>query len=509
MSEQYEIRQWQKYEGENWWKWGVWLEGSDEALDRVEFVEWTLDPTFPNPVRRVTNRLDKFKLDTAGWGSFPIRARVHTRDGSVHTLNHDLVLESDEPSPVMRSAEKTSQSLWGPLENRYSSERPRKLLALDGGGIRGVLTLQVLIRMEEMLAEKSGQGENFRLCNFFDYIAGTSTGAIIAAGLAIGKSARFLSEFYKEVGPAMFEKAFILNRLKNLYKSEPLTNKLKEVFGQDTTLDSERLKCLLLVVTRNVTTDSPWPISSNPYAKYNDPKREDRNTKVPLWQLVRASTAAPVFFPPEIVQWDPSDPSKAFVFEDGGLTPYNNPSFLIARMATYPAYKLGWKTGEKNLLVMSVGTGSAPRVDTEVYSGGKNAFSNLVSFPAALMYGAAVDQDINCRIIGRCIHGGEYDKELGWCDTAIDRELGDLISRDGGVPISIDQDLGRQFLYARYNAELSSNWLARRGLGDIDPSTVAQLDSVAHIDDLVRVGQALAKEVKIEHFCLDRFGQFY
>lgn len=68
------------------------------------------------------------------------------------------------------------QPSWGHLETRYGGEpRPRKLLALDGGGIRGVLTLQVLIRMEELLAEKSGQGDNFRLCNFFDYIGGTST----------------------------------------------------------------------------------------------------------------------------------------------------------------------------------------------------------------------------------------------------------------------------------------------------------------------------------------------
>jgi hypothetical protein len=401
-------------------------------------------------------------------------------------------------------------SLWGHLEKRYATQQPRKLLALDGGGIRGVLTLQVLIRMEELLAEKSGQGENFRLCNFFDYIGGTSTGAIIAAGLAIGKSAKWLSEFYKEVGPAMFEKSFILKRLKNLYKSEPLAEKLKEVFGENTTLDSDKLKCLLLVVTRNVSTDSPWPISTNPYAKYNAPGRPDRNTKIPLWQLVRASTAAPVFFPPEIVEWDPNDPSKAFLFEDGGLTPYNNPAFLIARMATYPAYKLGWKTGEKNLLVMSVGTGSAPKVDAEVYSGGKNAFSNLVNFPAALMYGAQVDQDINCRIIGRCIHGGEFDKELGRCDTQIDREIGDLVARgDDSALVPISEDSGRQFLYARYNAELSTSWLAKRGLGEVDPASVAQLDSVDHIGDLVRVGQALAKEVKLEHFALERFGQFY
>jgi patatin-like phospholipase len=396
-------------------------------------------------------------------------------------------------------------SLWGHLENRFGSQRPRKLLALDGGGIRGVLTLQVLIKMEKLLAEKSGQGENFRLCNFFDYIGGTSTGAIIAAGLAIGKSAQFLSDFYQDVGPAMFEKAFILKRLKHLYKSEPLTEKLQEVYGKNTTLASDALKCLLLVVTRNVTTDSPWPISSNPYAKYNAPDRLDRNSQIPLWQLVRASTAAPVFFPPEVVQWDPNDPARAFLFEDGGLTPYNNPAFLIARMATHPAYKLSWPTGEKNLLVMSLGTGSAPTVDADVYSGGKNAFSNLVSFPGALMYGSAVDQDINCRIIGRCIHGGEYDKELGRCDTEIDREVGDLVDRSDPVP----EDLGRQFTYARYNAELSRSWLDKRGLKDVDPAKVSQLDSIAAIPDLIRVGEAVAEEVKIEHFRLDHFGQFY
>jgi hypothetical protein len=400
-------------------------------------------------------------------------------------------------------------SSWGHLENRYGGEpRPRKLLALDGGGIRGVLTLQVLIRMEDLLREQSGQGENFRLCNFFDYIGGTSTGAIIAAGLALGKSARWLSEFYKEVGPAMFEKAFILRRLKNLYKSEPLTDKLKDVFGEQTTLGSDALKCLLLVVTRNVSTDSPWPISSNPFAKYNAIDRKDCNTQIPLWQLVRASTAAPVFFPPEIVAWDPNDPSKAFLFEDGGLTPYNNPAFLLARMATYPAYKLGWQTGEDKLLVMSVGTGSAATVDANME--GKNAFSNLVSFPSALMYGSQVDQDINCRVVGRCIHGGEFDGKLGRCDTEIDREIGDLVPRDSnGAAIPISTDLGRQFLYARYNAELSTRWLASRGLSDVNPASVAKLDSIAHIDDLVRVGQALAQEVKLEHFALERFGQFY
>lgn len=392
---------------------------------------------------------------------------------------------------------------WGHLEKRFGEKtqgRPRRLLALDGGGIRGVLTLQVLIRMEELLRERSGQGDAFRLCNFFDYIGGTSTGAIIAAGLAIGMSAQELSDFYIATGPKMFEKAFVLERLRHLYKKEPLTEELKKTFGAKTDLGANRLKCLLLVVTRNVSTDSPWPISSNPFARYNHPARKDCNLQIPLWQLVRASTAAPVFFPPEILQWDPKETSRTFLFEDGGLTPYNNPGFLIARMATQEPYGLSWKTGENHLLVMSVGTGSAAKSSTDL--SGKNAFSNLVSFPGALMYGAQVDQDINCRTVGRCVHG-----------ASIDRELGDLIPRRGAgderraVPLS--EDLGRAFLYARYNAELSEQWLAERGLGKIDPAKVAQLDSVEYVPDLVRVGRALAQEVKLEHFALERFGQFY
>ena len=385
-------------------------------------------------------------------------------------------------------------SVWGTLTGRYEGQPgeespPRKLLALDGGGIRGILSLEVLLKMEQLLAEATGEGENFRLCDFFDYIGGTSTGAIIAAGLARGMSAGELLDFYQQTGPAMFDKAFILNRLKYLYRSEPLADELKQTFEEQTNLLPENLKCLLLVVTRNVTTDSPWPISSNPLAKYDDPLRDDNNLKIPLWHLVRASTAAPVFFAPEVLQWDSEDPAKTFKFVDGGLTPYNNPAFLLWRMATQAPYRLNWKTGERNILVVSVGTGAAPRLDADVYSQ-DNILENVGNLPSALMYGAQVDQDINCRMIGRCIYG-----------DIIDRELGDLIPRDeNGEAIPLSQDRGRAFLYARYNADLSGPGLNSMGLGDIDPTTVSKLDSVDYIDDLRRIGQRVGEEVKLEHF---------
>src|SRR6185295_11893027 len=117
---------------------------------------------------------------------------------------------------------------------------------------------------------------------------------------------------------------------------------------------------LLLIVTRNATTDSAWPLSSNPHALYNRNGRDYQNLLFPLWQVVRASTAAPVFFPPEVIAMQGKEGRKEFVFVDGGTTAYNNPAFLAYKMATEPRYCLGWSTGEKNLLVVSVGTGSAP-----------------------------------------------------------------------------------------------------------------------------------------------------
>lgn len=387
-------------------------------------------------------------------------------------------------------SEEARQPLWGPLWERYREDRPRKMLTLDGGGIRGMITLEILAKIESLLATRTGRGSEFRLCEYFDYFGGTSTGAIIAAGLARGMSARELLEFYKVSGAAMFEKAALLDRLSHLYKRDPLAAKLQEVFGEYSTLEPQHLRSLLLIVTRNVTTDSPWPISSNPMAKYNAPTRKDCNLRIPLWKLVRASTAAPIFFPPEVVSWDESDPKKTFVFIDGGMTPYNNPAFLLFRMATAEPYGLRWSTGERKLLIVSLGTGSAANEAADVLHPNKNLVSNLAGLPAALMDGAAADQDTNCRIVGRCVHG-----------APLDREVGDLIPRDAqGVPIPLHQDLGRAFLYVRYDADLSRKGLDALGLSHVKPENVQRLDSVEYLNELSEVGHAVAKKVSLDHF---------
>ena len=379
-------------------------------------------------------------------------------------------------------------SNWGSLAARYENEQPRKILSLDGGGIRGVLTLEILLELETQLKTELKKDDSFRLSDFFDYVGGTSTGAIIAAGLSRGMSVTELLNFYEEKGEAMFDKAFLLKRVKYFYNDGPLLKELKKTFGEgDIDVKSGGFKSLLLVVTMNRSTDSPWPISNNPNARYNNPNRPDCNLRIPLYQLVRASTAAPAYFRPETLQWDPTNPEKTFVFVDGGVTPYNNPSFLMYRMATQRPYGLNWKTGEKNLLIVSVGTGSAP--SPGVYS---NLLDTLKELPNNLMYAMQVDQDINCRTVGRCIFG-----------SSIDRELGDMIPLDANDEmLSLDSDASRHFSYVRYNANLSEEGLKEMGLGHIDSDDVRQMDSVEYIDKLREVGKKVGgMQVRVkEHF---------
>ena len=379
-------------------------------------------------------------------------------------------------------------SKWGSLEARYATKRPRKILALDGGGIRGVITLQFLAELEAKLKAKLGRGDDFRLSDFYDYFGGTSTGAIIAAGLSIGMRVQELLDFYINKGKNMFDKNFLFKQWKALYESGPLLDMLKQTFGGDTDMDLEngKFRALLTVVTMNRSTDSPWPISNNPDARYNDKNRPDRNSRIKLFQLVRASTAAPVYFPPETLQWDPHNPEKTFVFVDGGVTPYNNPAFLLYRMATQPAYNLNWETGEDKLLITSIGTGSAP-------SAGEyhNLVGSLKGLPNNLMYAMQVDQDINCRTVGRCTFGAPIDKELR-----------DMIPMDAaGNLLPLSPPAGRHFLYMRYNADLGQEALNKLGLENIVSDHVREMDSVKYIGDLQTVGKAAAaSQVSLDHF---------
>jgi uncharacterized protein len=355
----------------------------------------------------------------------------------------------------------------------------KKILALDGGGIRGILTVEILAKIEELLREKSGGGKGFVLADYFDLFAGTSTGGIIAACLCWGMTVDRIRDFYLENGKEMFDKASILKRHRYKFEDEKLSKRLQAEFEAETTLCSEKLKTLLMLVMRNASTDSPWPVSNNPAAKYNDSMRDDCNLNLPLWQLVRASTAAPTYFPPEVVQVG----KREFIFVDGGVTMYNNPAFQAFLMATVEPFNLNWPTGEDQLLVVSVGTGTSPDANADLKPGEMNLLYNASSIPSALMFAALNEQDFLCRVFGKCVAG-----------DPLDREVGDMIGKRGPVQPKL-------FTYVRYNAELTYNGLLGFGLRDIEPKHVQQLDSVEFIEDLQRVGKAVAeRKVKAEHF---------
>lgn len=86
------------------------------------------------------------------------------------------------------------------------------MLALDGGGIRGVMSLEVLAGIQAMLQQKLGRGDDFVLADYFDYVSGTSTGAIIATFISLGWRVEKILQFYRDAGPAMFAKAGFLKR---------------------------------------------------------------------------------------------------------------------------------------------------------------------------------------------------------------------------------------------------------------------------------------------------------
>lgn len=368
-------------------------------------------------------------------------------------------------------------------EARQAPDGPKKLLALDGGGIRGTLTIEILAALESKLRERYGPG--YVLSDFFDYIGGTSTGAVIAAALALGHPVGDIRKKYEALGRRVFKKRFWPLQLRSRYRDGPLRRELVEFFGADRTLGDPELRSLLLIVLHNAVTDSPWPLSSCTQARYNRADRyledsPDRNLDLPLATLIRGSTAAPVYFPPQALRVG----AHRFLFQDGGVTPFNNPALLMFLMATLPEYGLRWPVGEDEMLLVSVGTGSSAAVHpgllaSKVWVGfqGKN-------LPSVFMNGASVGQDLICRSVGRTRSG-----------EPIDVEFGDRVDVTGIGGASY-------FTYLRYNADLSTTALNRAGITKPrEQEGLRKLDNVNYIPQLQTLGWRIGATIELDrHF---------
>jgi hypothetical protein len=258
-----------------------------------------------------------------------------------------------------------SQYLENPIQEK---SKPFRILSLDGGGIRGLVSAYMLLEIEKKLKENNKPP----IREYFDMIAGTSTGSILAAGIALGYPIEELIEIYEKRGLEIFpyQNLFDWGRLKMLFKygisapkfsNEGLINVLKKearfqkqdgsyITIKEVGQDGKSPIVLILAfdtMYRNTTFFTNYHMQREGNRWYN---------KIPLWEICVSSASAPTFFPAyELKHREKSEKEGieedwSFPHVDGGVTA-NNPSLCaIAR-----AIQLGHKLEDISLL--SIGTG--------------------------------------------------------------------------------------------------------------------------------------------------------
>lgn len=206
----------------------------------------------------------------------------------------------------------------------------RKILSIDGGGIKGVFAAAFLAEIEEKIDGTVGE--------YFDLIAGTSTGGIIGIGLGLGISARDLADFYKDAGPNIFEgnqwARFARRWVREKYDSVALRKALEEKFG-DRRLGEAATR--LLIPSQQLETGDIYIYKT---AHHDD---LDTDWRDPAVDVALATSAAPTFFPSTKTPRGPS-------LVDGGLWA-NNPVGLACVEAV--GHRLRWSPGDVRILSIS------------------------------------------------------------------------------------------------------------------------------------------------------------
>lgn len=258
------------------------------------------------------------------------------------------------------------------LEQRLFGSGPKRILSLDGGGVRGILSAGILQEIERRLAIRSGRPD-FRLCEYFDLIGGTSTGSILAAGLAMGKTAAECADLYREIAPDVFNakgKAAGIRRPR--FSAAKLEAALERALG-DHELSSKELKTGLAIFAKRVDTGSAWTLTNNPRSKFWEGSAlgAAANKRLVVRKLVQASAAAPTFFDEVKLTLDNDGAmveNAEGVFVDGAIAGLNNPSVQLLKVATLKSYGFEWPSGEDQILMLSIGTGFwRPRLDATAF----------------------------------------------------------------------------------------------------------------------------------------------
>ena len=225
--------------------------------------------------------------------------------------------------------------------------KARRILSMDGGGIRGLVTCEWLAGVEGALAGAGKPG----LLRSFDLLAGSSTGAVIACGLAIGMSPRDIGALYREHGHAIFPgiAGRLWSRAGRLltqgvsapkYDGKGLEKVLKRVFG-DTTLGQAQVP--LMITSYDTISRTPVMFKSFKAA----------HKAIPMWEACRASAAAPTYFPAHGMKVE----GRNCALIDGGVLA-NNPTACAIAEALRKDAKADIP---QDLVVLSVGSGQHTR----------------------------------------------------------------------------------------------------------------------------------------------------
>ena len=223
----------------------------------------------------------------------------------------------------------------------------RRILSLDGGGIRGIVSCRWLEGVEAALRQTGKPG----LLKNFDLIAGSSTGALIACGLAIGMAPSQIADLYREQGHEIFPgiagrlwsragRFFAAGPSAPKYDGKGLEKVLKGVFG-NTSLGQAKLP--LLVTSYDTISRTPVMFKSF------KPEHKD----LPLWEVCRASASAPTYFPAHAMTVE----GRRCALIDGGVVANNPTACAIAEAMRKDARV----DNSQDLVVLSVGSGERNR----------------------------------------------------------------------------------------------------------------------------------------------------
>jgi len=253
-----------------------------------------------------------------------------------------------------------------------------RVLAIDGGGIRGVIPARILVHIEEILREVS-RNEKAKISDYFDLVAGTSTGGILTALILApdpGYSAADMVKLYVDYGAEIFTRS-VRTRLIDrnglfhpLYQHEAIEKILENYLGD---LKISELERPCLIPTYNIETGEATFISS---LEILQNPRSDRFIR----DILRATTAAPTYFAPTRQKRD--------AFIDGGMFA-NNPALCAYIEAT----KFPSEPQAQDIMILSLGTGSINR-HYPYESARRWGRLNWIR-PALEIYSSAASQTVN------------------------------------------------------------------------------------------------------------------